>query len=280
LNVRKNLRRQVGISTLSLRGVTLEKAIHLMRGAGFSVFELVPHIYGGPEGFGRFRWKEIAKRLECFEFVTVHTSGPKLEGETSVDIASPDPVHRRRSIDHYLACIDLALDIGARVITFHPAPVDKQAMSCQKRDAYLEFASEALSAVGDLHVRLGYEFFDADLAKHIGDPRFGLLFDVGHAAMLFDDEATAGILGLMDNALPVTVEFHLHGVEQSASGDKTDHLPFDRCNAIDYRRILRSIRGSGFDGPLVFEIGIFNLNQAVRNLRDCQEALEECAAIW
>ncbi len=273
-------RHQMGTTTLSLRGVSLERAIHLAYKAGFSVFELVPHIYGGPVGFGRFRRKEMAKRLEGFELVTVHTSGPKLEGGMPVDIASPDPVHRRRSIDHYLACIDLALDIGARVITFHPAPVDKQAMSCQRRDAYLEFASEALSAVGDLDVRLGYEFFDADLAKHIGDPRFGLLFDVGHAAMLFDDEATAGILGLMDNALPVTVEFHLHGVEQSASGDKTDHLPFDRCNAIDYRRILRFIRGSGFDGPLVFEIGIFNLNQAIRNLRDCQQALEECAKVW
>jgi hypothetical protein len=45
--------RRIGISTLCLGSKPLDEAIRLVREAGFGAFELVPHLYGGPEKMDR-----------------------------------------------------------------------------------------------------------------------------------------------------------------------------------------------------------------------------------
>ena len=267
-----------GVSSLSLKGMRLEDAIASTREAGFDVFEFVPGVFGSIGTYtSSFRLK-LRQMFEEFKLVTIHTSDTMLRNGVPVDIAAEQVDHREESINSYLEYLELAMDVGAQIVTFHPAQKDKMAIHCSNPEPYLEFADMALRYVEEEELQLGYEFFDIDLVCSIADPRFGLLFDAGHAAALFEGEATEGVLELLDRALPVVVEIHLHGVDFSCSGTKIDHLPFSRSKAINQSKIFELLINTQFSGPLVFEIGIFGPDQAGENLKYSVEAREEILA--
>lgn len=275
-----HIRNHLGISTLSLRNLSLEEAIHVVHEAGFRVVELVPHLYGGPERFHKDMRKKLKEKLGCFEIVTVHSSEAKMRDGGRTNIASLEHSYRCKSIEHYLEHVQLALDIGARVVTFHPSKVDKEVDAAQVREAHLAFARKAIELAQDSDIIMGYEYFDRELTKEVGHSRFGLLFDIGHAALQAEGNITGGILHMLDGMLPFIVQFHVHGVQVSEQGQKKDHLPFHLNNAIDYKMVLQKIKNYGFTGPLIFEIGTGNHENMAENLKDSVDALEECVEIW
>ncbi len=267
-----------GVSSLSLRGMTLREAVTSASEAEFDVFEFVPQVFGSIDTYTCRVRQELRGMFENFELVTIHSSDIELEKGVPADLTSEDALLREKSINKYLDYLELALDVGARMITFHPAPRDKIVTCTPDPVPYLEFAEIALEFIGTEDIYLGYEFFDVELIHTIGNPRFGLLFDAGHAASLFEGEATAGVLKLLDNALLATIEVHLHGVDFSGSGFKIDHVPFSRSRAIDCGQVFRLLTDTGFAGPLVFEIGIFEKNRASENLKHSIEARNEMLA--
>jgi sugar phosphate isomerase/epimerase len=269
----------IGISTLPLRGMPLERAIDVVYEEGFQVFELVPHLYGGPERFDQSMRRNLRDRLSCFETVTVHSSGAKLREGRRVNIASSQASYRRESIEHYLEHVQLALDLGAKVATFHPGYGDEKASPADVREAHRIFAQTASERAKDSNLQMGYEYFDVELTKDIGQPQFGILFDIGHAALQSEGDLNAGILQLMQETFPFIVQFHVHGVHVSGQGNKRDHQPFQANNGVDYARVLRAIKEQGFRGPLVFEIGVAE-QSAAENLSNSVHAREQLIAIW
>ncbi len=264
-----------GVSSLSLKGMTLREAIVSAKKAGFEVFELVPQVFRSIETYTPRIRQNLRRMLEEFSLVTIHTSDILLEEGVPADLTSNDALVREKSINKYLDYLQLALDVGARVITFHPSQKDKLTTCTGAPVPYIEFAEIALEFIDDEDILMGYEFFDVELIQTIGDPRFGLLFDVGHAAALFQGEATDGVLRLLDSALMLTVEVHLHGVDFSRSGSKIDHVPFSNSRAINYRRVFELLTDASFSGPLVFEIGIFNKSAAYENLKHSVDARDK-----
>jgi sugar phosphate isomerase/epimerase len=130
--------------------------------------------------------------------------------------------------------------------------------------------------VGDQALKLGYELFDIRVASEIGHPKFGLLFDLGHASRLRPDVDTSDVLDMMDLSATQIVQFHAHGV---GGKDKTDHLPFSQNTYLDYDRIVKHIKGLGLIGPLILEIGI-RREDWEQNLEDCLSARNELVRAW
>lgn len=269
--------RQVGISTLALRGMPLAQAIECAFQGGFRVFELVPRLYGGPERLNERVWRDLKEELAPFERVTVHSSGPALADRGRVNIASSDGSCRRQSVEHYLAHVRLALDLGAEVVTWHPGHSEGGAPPAEVREANLAFALRAMEEAGDEGLQMGYECFDLELTREIGHPRFGLLFDIGHAALRLETDITPGILRWMGQLFPHIIQFHVHGVRLSGGGPKQDHLPLEANNAIDYAQVIQAMKRQCFAGPVVFEIENSDNQQ---NLRNSILGREEFLSIW
>jgi len=274
--------RQVGISTLSLRDTPLAQAIKCASEGGFRVFELVPHLYGGPERFDEHARKDLKAELTCFERVTVHSSGPILPDGSRVNIASSDSSCRLQSVEHYLAHVRLALDLGAEVVTLHPGRSEGEASPAQAQEANLVFARMAIEEAGDEDLQMGYEYFDLELTREIGHPRFGILFDIGHAALQLETDITSGILVWLEELFPYIVQFHVHGVRLLEGGRKQDHLPLQANNAgfrsaIAYAQVIQAMKRQCFAGPVVFEIENSDKHE---NLRNSMLGREELLAMW
>ena len=246
--------RQIGISTLALRDMPLAQAMKAAFKGGFRVFELVPHLYGGPERFDEHARKDLKEELAPFEMVTVHSSGPTLPDGRRVNIASSESSCRRQSVEHYLAHIRLALDLGAKVVTLHPGYGEGGAPPAQVREANLTFARTAIEEAGDADLQMGYEYFDLELTREISHPRFGILFDIGHAALRLETDITSGILRWIEELFPYIVQFHVHGVRLLEGGRKQDHLPLQANNAIEYAQVIQAMKRCCFAGPVVLEI--------------------------
>ncbi len=122
-----HIRKRLGMSTLSLRKLPFEEAIYVVYEAGFRVIELVPHLYGGPEKFDKNMREKLKETLNRFEMVTIHSSEAKMSDGRRVNLASSEASYRRKSIEHYLEHVRLALDVGAKVVTFHPTGIHDKA---------------------------------------------------------------------------------------------------------------------------------------------------------
>ena len=84
----------------------------------------------------------------------------------------------------------------------------------------------------------------------------------------------------MQETFPFIVQFHAHGVHVSERGDKRDHQPLQANNGIDYARVLKTIKKQGFQGPLIFEIGVAMEQSAAENLKNTVYAREQFIKMW
>ncbi len=249
---------RIGVSTLCLKGISPDEAIERTLAAGFSAFEFTPITYGGPEVFSPAEREDLRRQLEAFRLVTVHSSGMG-------NIGSEECEERERAQQRYLELVRFAGDVGADVLTVHPGQPEAEV-----RDENVAFGKAMVVAVESAEVALGYELFDARVAREIGSPNFGVLFDIGHASRRGPEVDTDDVLRMIDELAVQIVQFHVHGV---GAPDKTDHLPFSQNTWLDYDRIVRHIEGMGFAGPLILEIGIRRENWS-ENMKDCVAARE------
>jgi len=159
----------------------------------------------------------------------------------------------------------------------HPGYGDGGAATAQVREANLNFARIALEESRKANLRMGYECFDLALIREISHPRFGFLFDIGHAALRLETAITLGILRWMEELLPYIVQFHVHGVRLLERGCKEDHLSLHANNAIDYAQIVQAMKSYSFAGPVILEIE--NSDQ-YENLKNSISGREELLAMW
>jgi sugar phosphate isomerase/epimerase len=282
---------QIGISTHSLPGVTLEEAIDSVRNGGFNTFELVPATYQGvvgspripnaglwPRGYTTEQRRELKDRLSCFKYVTVHF--PHME----INIASRNPGIREESQRQYTECLQLAADLGVKTATFHSGHHTGSFIG-NEEEIYcynIEFCRGAMQLAHQHGMRLGFENqWTIEVMRHlldsVGDKDFGINIDLGDT--ISDGDRLGDMDGLFEwvDAFKGRIwEFHVAGCFASHHGF-LDHQNFNRNNVIDYRAVMAKIKEIGYVGPMIFEIQSKDVPTVIA---DCQEAKAELLRYW
>jgi sugar phosphate isomerase/epimerase len=274
--------RRVGLSALCLGKTPLWETLRLVRGAGFRAFEFVPHLYGGPAALTGERRLRLADELAGFDIVTVHSSTIRLSTGERADVASEDASLRARSVAQYRDLVALALDIGAQLVTFHAGYGTRDEASLAEREAHRTCAQELCAMSQGSGLLMGYEYFDHALAGalDLAHSGFGVLFDIGHAAMRSSGDLTEGVLALQHGLRPYIVQYHAHGVHVADDGSKEDHHPLDSDNGIDYQRVVRAIKDDDFRGPLILETEVWSNRDVGRILGRSIRARDALVSMW
>lgn len=189
-------------------------------------------------------------------------AGLRATGTTSVcrwptterDLAHPDADARRRAVDYYRGCVDLAREVGAPVVGLIPASVGRvEHLSDPEAEWELAVAAtrEVALYAGEHGIAVGieainrYESCLVNTAEHAlafadaaGTPNVGVILDAFHMQLEEDDPAAA-----VRAAAPHLLALHL--------ADTTRHgLGHGR---LDVARLLSAAGESGYAGPLVLE---------------------------
>jgi sugar phosphate isomerase/epimerase len=270
-----NIPDQLGVSTDSLFGVSLDAAVQQLRNCGFSVFELIPADFQGAGGFpytelnpgvwpydcDEAETERLREQLSCFQTLTLHA--PHL----GTMFGSRNPGVREVANQQYLDFMKFAVRLGSRIISFHHAGFE----------ASVDFAREALPYAHEHDLLLAYENGpDVEaletILEAIDDDRFGLLLDVGHVANGRHDAAE-----LIRKWNSRIVEIHASGVytgDQYRAADRwgIDHFPLEMNDAVDYPAILAALKEIDFQGPIILEICYARTNDDI--LQYCLQARE------
>lgn len=168
----------------------------------------------------------------------------------------PDPSFRRLRVQHTIAALTLAADLGAPGITTEPGgPLDPGMSRDHAMDIFVDGLLEALRHAEEVGVLLlvepepdllieNAEQFLA-LAERLTSPMFGLNFDIGH-------------FYCVGEPLPQTVTRlahltkHYH-IEDIAASRVHEHLIPGR-GAIDFPAVLRAVRDTGYSGWITVEL--------------------------
>jgi len=268
-------------------GETLYQAIDAVYEAGIRGFELVPADYQGnigapytiknvglwPRSFGKKERELLRKKLEIFSFCTIHS--PHL----GINIASINHGWRAESRRQYIECIELAIDLGIKIVTFHTGRADWGFVISPDEfvTKNVEFGVIAAEYAEKYDLIMGYEVttsFDnlIRIIDQVGSERFGLNLDIGHAAM-------GGVMPevWIDYFQDRIVEVHMNSVLQMWSTDYVEHQPIYRNNLINYREVFRRLKALDYQGPIVLELLGNDIPQAIQT---CLEAREEVIRIW
>lgn len=235
---------QLGVSTDSLFGVSLDTAVRQLHDAGFPVFELIPADFQGAGGFpysalnpgvwpddcDEAETERLRDQLSCFDTLTLHA--PHL----GTMFGSPNPGVREVANQQYRDFMKFAVQLGARILSFHHAGPE----------ASIEFAREALPYAHEHDLVLAYENGPnvgalEFILEQIDDERFGLLLDVGHVANGRRDAAE--LIRKWGSRL---VEIHASGVYtgdqyRPTDGWGIDHFPLEMNDAVDYPAVLAAL---------------------------------------
>ncbi len=255
----------VGISTHFLpaaQGESLYDAVEMVSEAGFGGFELVPADFQGvigspttirnvglwPRTFSKADRRRLRQAFSCFNNVTIHA--PHL----GVNVASINPGWREESRRLYFECLELAVDLHVKTVTFHHGGQTQGFIAPQEDivEHCTDFAREATKFARQHDLALGYEVGSFPIIeaaiKACRSKRFGVNVDMGHAVMggLVPEEWVKRLPGK-------TVEVHINSVTKDWSGF-IEHQPLDRNNCIDYEAVFGALLDDGFTGPYIFEL--------------------------
>lgn len=280
---------RIGVSTISLVGISVEDAIARIKRAGFRAIEIFVGVPGSgaighpdpipvagawPRAMDTAAQQHMRELLDGFMYVTLHAQ------IVDTNITSLNEGIREESVRQHLECFELAEAIGASVLTFHPSrPAQTRAhytWAYQDKavEFNLDFARLAAKRAADFNVVSGFEgphgagYPVVDMVVEMHDPRFGVLVDIaqGLNGYHWDHET---MLVAIEKCRGMIPEVHVHGaLHRSIS--VAAHLPLRMNNMVDYPRMLAKLHEVGFDGPFMFEITSSDDPDQV--IRDCQDS--------
>jgi sugar phosphate isomerase/epimerase len=213
--------------------------------------------------------REIAKQgLEVFSF---HAPFGK-----DIDISGIDTGQRARSLEEVLTAVEAAGIIGARYFVLHPGPEETRRPPAEKYLDRLLNASGSLERIAERCSRHGMLLALENMLPHLLFGRLpdlfwmlgslkardiGLCLDTGHA--------------FLERVLYTEIErFSSHLLMIHAAdnrGERDDHLPPGKGH-IDWGRVVKSLAGSGFTGPIILEISGGEHDDPAARLREAVEA--------
>jgi sugar phosphate isomerase/epimerase len=269
----------------------IKLAVTHIRDAGFKTVEVAPGQFRSVAGknaeaflknaFSVEDRRDLRELLKSFRTVTVHGSG------IIIHIPGEKGNGKEGQWAPYLELMRFARDIGARLVTFHslqPAEGGSLDQEVMAHD-HVEFGKFAAEYAQEWDLLAGFElattypFFLAHrIIGRIGSQRFGILLDLGHAALHFSQSAdiTASVLQVAEECLDQTWEFHAGGVQITSQGLR-EHRPLDRHNILDHGRLMDLLVRRDFRGPLIFEI-FFQSSKPEQIPASLFENLDVCAA--
>jgi sugar phosphate isomerase/epimerase len=168
------------------------------------------------------------------------------------DLAHPDAGARRRAVEYYRGCVDLAREVGAATVGLIPAAIGRvDGSPADSWDAAVEGAREVAEYAGEHGVGVGveavnrYETFLVNTAEQalafaadIGTPNAGVILDAFHMQLEEQDSVAA-----VAAAAPRLKALHLADSNRLGLGR----------GQLDVAPLVSAARDAGYEGPLVFE---------------------------
>lgn len=286
-----DIKDRIGISLISIVGIDVEEAIEVVYEAGFKAIEIfvgdtyfgtvghpVPRLCASinPRTCDKTQRRIIKDKLRKFSIVTLHVQ------IVSVNIACLNPGIRQESIRQYFECIELAHDIGASIITFHPGHSSRGTYGyAQEQEVYkynINFAKEAAREAAKYDLRTGYEGISGatwsgpvdEVICEVDDDKFGLLFDPAQSYAALNCEADK-IVSRLEKCKGKILEVHVHGLLRRVIG-LSGHLPLRMNNVVNYPLIMKKLKDLSFNGPFIFEIASSDDISVI--IKDCQQSKE------
>lgn len=286
----RTLADRIGVSTLWMpcNGETLWQALDEAFDAGFKSIEIVPTTIEGNTGYPRI-CTAVGIDLDDLTAASVDRLGTSIARfplrivhgpHRDLNIASRNRGILAESVRQYLQVAQLAADIGASAVTFHPGSPDPNELGgddeyCVARD--IEFGREAAAFAERHGLKVAYENLGGfptpermvEILDGIGSERFGWHFDVGHAWLVPPRDPMAWLARLSDRVVSV----HMHGTYYRADRGFENHqsLALDECT--DLPGIMRCLNEAEYDGPINFEISARDISRYFDYCRQSRDIL-------
>lgn len=228
-----------------------------------------PFVQGGvwPRTFDAHQRQQLKKVVAKMPVVTVHGTPYDL------NIAANNPGIREESIRQYEEAMDLARDIGANTVTYHPGkPSSKVIPESVLIERHVDFARRISRRAESLGIRTGFENqekeddfnYFANIRRQVDSPNWGHLLDIGQAIMGRRGEMTGMHGGATDVVIQwidalradTIVQIHAHNVLgwSGVAAGMVQHRAFQDGNCLDMGTIFGKLKDIGFDGPIILEI--------------------------
>ena len=218
---------------------TVEEAIPTVAGLGFDVIEIwAEHLWRGDETPSRVRQALERERLLC----TVHC--PIMD----VNITSPNRGIRAESLRQNLAAVDLAADLGARLLVTHPGQLFSRHDSLNEYwDIQLAAFEQIVALAQRRSVRVAVENMDLQsvievvksagevrrITGHFGPDELGIVLDTTHL------NTTDRILDFVAQSEDI-VHTHLSDAAPLSADKVRTHLALGD-GALDFARLLAAL---------------------------------------
>jgi len=250
----------LAFSTNAFKQVSLEESLQEIAACGYAGVEImadVPHAYP-PHMDGRRR-ESLRTMLADLRLAVTNLNAFTLfaQGDTwHPSWIEPDAGARARRVEHTVAAVELARDLGAPGISLEPGGPVPDGMS---RDEAARLYREGLEQVlptaeacgvdlliepePDLFIERPEEF--EAFVRTLPHERIGLNFDIGHFYCVGVDPAEA-VRRLAGHIR------HVH-LEDIAPSREHKHLVPGQ-GAIDFPSVLAALRDAGYDGWVTVEL--------------------------
>jgi L-ribulose-5-phosphate 3-epimerase len=259
------------------RALTWRERLVAAREAGYAFVEM--SVDETPERLARLDWT-LAERLGFFratreEGMPVPTMC--LSGHRRCPFGSADPQRRAQADEVMRKAIDLAGDIGIRVIQLAGYDVYYEPSNADTRARYLEGMERALELAARHQVMLAVEIMDTtfmnSIAKYLAlkerlpSPWFRVYPDLGNLSAWGNDveaELAAGI----DHIVGVHVK-ETRPVGPEFAGAFRD-VPFGE-GGVDFVRCFKTLHRLGYAGPFLIEMWTEKAADPLREIRQARE---------
>jgi protein FrlC len=235
-----------------LPSYTLDETVQRLARIGYDGIEIgcaAPHAW--PAYLGVERRRELRKLMDgeglpCVSLLPAPGGGP------GHNPASPLKEEREATVFHYGEVIDLAADLGAKLVLYIAG---WQVFGSTRQEAYGR-SLDCLQRIGkhaaDKGITIAIEPTAADsnlidtphqaleLMRDCGTPNVRVMFDTFHA--LYRDDVSADHVRILGKDL---VHIHFADVDRSAPGD----------GKVDWLGVMQALKDIGYSGHLTMEIG-------------------------
>jgi sugar phosphate isomerase/epimerase len=290
--VMTDIKNFVGVSTNVLTGLDIWETAVLTRDYGLTCLEIhlgdfeaavgdpwmITHAGVWPRTFNAEDRKRLKEELSHIENLVIH--GTPID----LNIAALNPGIREESKRQYREGLELAVDLGAKWMTYHQGrPSNSVVPGCYAEDRNVEFILEILDDAKRENIKLAYESFNVNLIDRIPDKQFGILIDTGHAVMGGNKFAPEGrgdtetILNWIDFLDDRLIEMHIHNVINwsEVPGKGVAHRSFEYGTCLNLERIIRKLKAKNIVVPLISEIYEPTAELAVKTLVDTRNKICE-----
>jgi sugar phosphate isomerase/epimerase len=240
------------------------EALRRIAALGYQGVELMadaPHLWPGdtnPKRIAEVRAEldRLGLSMSNINAFMMNKIGDKRQPYWHPSWIEPDPAYRQVRIDHTMASLSMARQLGARNITTEPGgPIGEGQSYKQTMDLFVEMLKPVIEHAEKEGVRLLVEPEPGllierceqyeELAERIDSPFLGMNFDIGHAFCVGQEPAE-----WIPRMARQTWHYHL---EDIAASRIHQHL-VPGNGAIDFAGTLCAIRASGYEGWLTVEL--------------------------